>query len=78
MTETANEIDYIENHRKLMEIGTAEKIVLESEIEFLKAEYPELAEKVRLVSNNQNLDLMFYPFESDERQKQIESQSYFR
>lgn len=73
LTETANEINYIENHRKLMEIGDlAEKIVLESEIEFLKAEYPELAEKVRLVSNNPKLGFDVLSFESDGRQKQIE------
>ncbi|NCA85124.1 MAG: DUF3883 domain-containing protein [Clostridia bacterium] len=73
LTETANEIDYIENHRKLMEIGNlAEKIVLESEIEFLKDEYPELAEKVRLVSNNPELGFDVLSFESDGKQKQIE------
>lgn len=73
LTETANEIDYIENHRKLMEIGDlAEKIVLESEIEFLKAEYPELAEKVRLVSNNPKLGFDVLSFEPDGKQKQIE------
>jgi hypothetical protein len=73
LTETANEIDYIENHRKLMEIGDlAEKIVLESEIEFLQAEYPELAEKVRLVSNNPKLGFDILSFEPDGKQKQIE------
>lgn len=73
LTETANEIDYIENHRKLMEIGDlAEKIVLESEIEFLKAEHPELAEKVRLVSNNPKLGFDVLSFEPDGKQKQIE------
>ena len=72
LTETANEIDYIENHRKLMEIGDlAEKTVLESEIEFLKAEYPELAEKVRLVSNNPKLGFDVLSFESDGRQKKL-------
>jgi hypothetical protein len=73
LTETANEIDYIENHRKLMEIGDlAEKIVLESEIRFLKAESPELAEKVRLVSNNPKLGFDVLSFEPDGKQKQIE------
>ena len=73
LTETANEIDYIENHRKLMEIGDlAEKIVLESEIEFLTAEYPELAEKVRLVSNDPKLGFDVLSFEPDGKQKQIE------
>lgn len=73
LTETANEIDYIENHRKLMEIGDlAEKIVLESEIRFLKAESPELAEKVRLVSNNPKLGFDVLSFEPNGKQKQIE------
>lgn len=73
LTETANEIDYIENHRKLMEIGDlAEKIVLENEIEFLQADYPELAEKVRLVSNNPKLGFDVLSFEPDGKQKQIE------
>ncbi len=72
-TEKPNEIDYIENHRKLMEIGNlAEKIVLESEIEFLKADYPELAEKVRLVSNKPELGFDVLSFEPDGKQKQIE------
>ena len=73
LTETSNEIDYIENHRKLMEIGDlAEKIVLENEIEFLQADYPELAEKVRLVSNNPKLGFDVLSFEPDGKQKQIE------
>lgn len=73
LTETSDEIDYIENHRKLMEIGElAEKIVLESEIEFLKSDYPELAEKVRLVSNNPQLGFDVLSFEIDGQQKQIE------
>lgn len=72
-TETLDEIDYIENHRKLMEIGDlAEKIVLESEIEFLKPDYPELAEKVRLVSKNPQLGFDVLSFETDGQQKQIE------
>lgn len=73
LTETSNEIDYIENHRKLMEIGDlAEKIVLKSEIEFLKNKYPELAEKVRLVSNNPKLGFDVLSFEPSGIQKQIE------
>jgi len=73
LTDTSNEIDYIENHRRLMEIGDlAEKIVLESEIEFLKSEYPELADKVRLVSNNPILGFDVLSFETDGQQKQIE------
>lgn len=73
LTETSNEIDYIKNHRKLMEIGDlAEKIVLESEIEFLKSNSPELADKVRLVSNNPQLGFDILSFETDGKQKQIE------
>ena len=73
LTETANEIDYTEKHRKMIEIGDeAEKFVLESEIEFLKAEYPELAEKVRLVSNDPKLGFDVLSFELDGKQKQIE------
>ncbi len=72
-TEISNEIDYIENHRKLMEIGNlAEKIVLENEIEFLKREDSELAEKVRLVSNKPKLGFDVLSFEADGKQKQIE------
>jgi len=66
------EIDYLENHRKLIEIGKkAEKIVLEDEIDFLKG-FPELAEKVRLVSNNPKLGFDILSFETDGKQKQIE------
>ncbi len=73
LTDTSNEIDYIKNHRKLMEMGDlAEKIVLESEIEFLKTDYPELAEKVRLVSNNPRLGFDVLSFETNGQQKQIE------
>jgi hypothetical protein len=73
LTQTSSEIDYIENHRKMMEIGNlAEKIVLESEIEFLNSDYPELAEKVRLVSNNPQLGFDVLSFETDGKQKQIE------
>lgn len=73
LTEKSYEFDYIENHHKLMEIGNlAEKFVLKSEIEFLKAEYPELAEKVRLVSNNPKLGFDVLSFEPDGKQKQIE------
>ena len=73
LIETENEIDYIENHRKLMEIGEiAEKIVLQDEIDFLKDNFPKLAEKVRLVSNNPKLGFDILSFETDGRQKQIE------
>lgn len=73
LTETSNEIDYIENHRKQMEIGElAENIVLESEIDFLKLDYPELAEKVRLVSNDPKRGFDVLSFETDGQQKQIE------
>ena len=73
LTESENEIDYLENHRKLMEIGAlAEKIALENEIEFLKVDFPELAQKVRLVSNNPKLGFDILSFETDGKQKQIE------
>jgi hypothetical protein len=73
LTEEKNEIDYIEIHRKLMEIGAlAEKIVLDSEIEFLKTDFPELANNVRLVSNNPKLGFDVLSFETDGKQKQIE------
>jgi hypothetical protein len=73
LTEISSEIDYIENHRKMMEIGDlAEKIVLESEIDFLRSDYPKLAEKVRLVSNNPQLGFDVLSFETDGKQKQIE------
>ena len=46
LTNDENEIDYLENHRRLMEIGDlAESIVLENEIEFLKVDFPVLAKK---------------------------------
>jgi len=73
LSEISNEIDYIENHRKLMEIGElAEQIVLKNEIDFLSPEFPELAEKVRLVSNNPKLGFDVLSFETDGKQKQIE------
>ena len=73
LLETSNEIDYIENHRKLMEIGKlAEQIVLKSEIDFLSPNFPELAKKVRLVSNNPKLGFDVLSFETDGKQKQIE------
>jgi hypothetical protein len=73
LSETSNEIDYIKNHRKMMEIGDlAEKIVLKNEIDFLSPDFPELAEKVRLVSNNPKLGFDVLSFETDGKQKQIE------
>lgn len=67
------EVDYIEIHRKQMEIGElAEKIVLESEISFLNSESPDLAKKVRLVSNNPKLGFDILSYEADGKQKQIE------
>jgi hypothetical protein len=67
------EIDYIEIHRKQMEIGDlAEKIVLKDEIDFLISNFPKLAEKVRIVSNNSSLGFDVLSFEIDGKQKQIE------
>ncbi|UAM98744.1 DUF3883 domain-containing protein [Polaribacter litorisediminis] len=66
-------IDYIEIHRKQLEIGDlAEKIVLKSEIDFLKPNFPKLAEKVRLVSNDSHLGCDVLSFETGGEQKQIE------
>ena len=57
----------------MMEIGVlAEKIVLKSEIDFLSRDFPELADKVRLVSNNPKLGFDILSFETDGKQKQIE------
>lgn len=73
LLEEKNEFDYIDNHRKLMEIGDlAEKIVFRSEIDFLQTDYPELAKNVRLVSSNPKLGFDILSFETDGRQKQIE------
>lgn len=73
LTDNENDIDYLENHRKLMEIGdAAEKIVLENEIGFLKVNFPTLADKVRLVSNDPRLGFDILSFETDGKQKQIE------
>ena len=73
LTEEKNDFDYIENHRKLIEIGDlAEKIVLENEIDFLQTNFPELAKKVRSVSNNPKLGFDILSFETNGKQKQIE------
>jgi len=73
LTEIQDEIDYIELHRKQMEIGNlAEKIVLKDEIEFLEVEYPELANQVRSVANNPKLGFDILSFETNGNQKQIE------
>lgn len=73
LNENTKEIDYIENHRKLIEIGKlAEKIVLKSEIDFLNLDFPELAKKVQMVSNNSKLRFDILSFETDGKQKQIE------
>ena len=73
LIENLIEFDYLENHRRLMEIGSfAEKIAYESEIKFLKPNYPDLAEKVRIVSNDPKLGFDILSFESDGQQKQIE------
>lgn len=73
LNDNKSEIDYIENHRKLMEIGElAEKIVLENEIDFLEPDFPDLAKQVRLVSNNPKLGFDVLSFETDGKQKQIE------
>ena len=73
LSETSIEIDYIENHRNMMEIGAlAEKFVLKNEKDFLNIDFPELAEKVKLVSNNPKLGFDVLSYETDGKQKQIE------
>ena len=73
LVEPETEIDYIKQLEKQMEIGNlAEEIVLNSEIEFLINDYPDLAEKVRSVANNPKLGFDIISFEIDGTQKQIE------
>lgn len=73
LVEPETEIDYIKQLEKQMEIGNlAEEIVLNSEIEFLENDYPNLAEKVRSVANNPKLGFDIISFEIDGTQKQIE------
>lgn len=71
--ESENEVDYLEIHRKQMEVGDlAEKIVYESEINFLKQDFPHLAKEVRIVSSNPAIGCDIVSFEIDGTQKQIE------
>lgn len=73
LEEPETEIDYIKQLEKQMEIGNlAEEIVLNSEIEFLRNDYPDLSEKVRSVANNPKLGFDIISFEIDGTQKQIE------
>ncbi len=73
LVEPKTEIDYIKQLEKQMEIGNlAEEIVLNSEIEFLRSDYPNLAEEVRSVANNPKLGFDVISFEIDGTQKQIE------
>lgn len=73
LVEPETEIDYIKQLEKQMEIGNlAEEIVLNSEIEFLRTNYPDLAKKVRSVANNPKLGFDIISFEIDGAQKQIE------
>jgi hypothetical protein len=73
LSEKNDEIDWLEKHERLMEIGAiAERIAYESEIDFLNKEFPELAEKVRMVSNNPQLGFDILSYEIDGQQKQIE------
>lgn len=71
--ELESEVDYLEIHRKQMEVGDlAEKIVYESEINFLKPNFPHLAKEVRIVSGNPAIGCDIVSFELDGTQKQIE------
>jgi len=73
LTEISNDIDWLENHKELMEIGNlAEKIAFDSEVEFLNENCPELAERVRFVSDNPDIGFDILSFEIDGKQKQIE------
>lgn len=73
LVEPETEIDYIKQLEKQMEIGNlAEEIILNSEIEFLRNDYPDLAKKVRSVANNPKLGFDIISFEIDGTQKQIE------
>lgn len=73
LIEPETEIDYIKQLERQMEIGNlAEEIVLNSEIEFLRNDYPDLAEKVRSVANIPKLGFDIISFEIDGTQKQIE------
>ena len=73
LEEPETRIDYIKQLEKQMEIGNlAEKIVLNSEIEFLRNDYPDLVKKVRSVANNPKLGFDIISFEIDGTQKQIE------
>ncbi|WP_435254674.1 DUF3883 domain-containing protein [Tenacibaculum sp. A30] len=73
LVEPETEIDYIKQLEKQIEIGNlAEEIVLKSEIEFLRTDYPDLAEKVRSIANNPKLGFDIISFEIDGTQKQIE------
>lgn len=71
--EPIKEIDFVEQLKKQIEVGTlAETVVLQSEIDFLNIDYPELAKKVRSVANNPKLGFDILSFETDGTQKQIE------
>lgn len=73
LVEPESEIDYIKQLEKQMEVGNlAEEIVLNSELEFLRNDYPDLAEKIRSVANNPKLGFDIISFEIDGTQKQIE------
>jgi hypothetical protein len=73
LVEPETEIDYIKQLEKQMEIGDlAEEIILNSEIEFLRNDYPDLAEKVCSVANIPKLGFDIISFEIDGTQKQIE------
>lgn len=73
LPEVQNEVDYIEQYKNQMEIGLlAEKIVLENEIDFLRKDFPDLANKVRSVANNPKFGFDILSFETNGNQKQIE------
>lgn len=66
------EIDYIEKHKRQIEIGKkGEDIVIEHEKKELIS-FPNLSKKVRSVSNNPKLGVDIISFETNSKQKQIE------
>jgi len=72
LSENKPEIDFIEQHRKQIEIGKlAEDVVVKNEKESLK-DFPDLAKNVRPVAHNPKLGFDIISWEKDGTQKQIE------
>lgn len=72
VSDNQSEIDFIEQHRKQIEIGKlAEDIVINSEREYLK-DFPNLAKDVHSVAHKPKLGFDIISWEKDGTQKQIE------